>query len=89
MITLHRNGDRAFCDAVEERLRDLVVAHRVEPGTDAAPHDEPCITEGTRTYQGSVEITSFLDEVEEEVGFSRQISADACYIDPDDPTRCI
>lgn len=89
MIIFHRNSDRAYCDAIEERLQDLVLAHRVAPAGCDGSTDEPYVTEGKHVYRGHDEIASFLGEVEEEIGFSRQISADACYIDPDDPSRCI
>ena len=98
MIVFYRNHPDAFADEVEERLRELVLAHRVEdtasvgPAGDGAVSDDaelPIIVQGSRRYAGRAEIVAFLDEIEAELNLGRQFQSDACYLDPDDPSRCL
>lgn len=90
MIALYRERESQRADEIQSRLEDMVVAHRVyaaeESGRDL---DElPAIEEGDTQYVGD-SIEAFLLELEGELSFSRQISADVCYVDPDNPGRCI
>lgn len=94
MITLYRRSDSRRADEIEEQLRELVVAHRVvdvdESGEQPpAEADMPVITETGRVYADPRSIRDFLAELRKELELSRIFSADACYVDPDDPSRCI
>lgn len=100
MISLSRHHPDPFADEVEERLRELVVAHVVHAEghtEDDAPEDygdanrEPPIrlSDGGRTAHGRDAVKAFVDELEQEVRLGRQFQSDACYLDPDDPTQCL
>lgn len=94
MIILYRKPDSRRADGIQERLEDLVVAHRVEvvSGAEAElPVDEcdlPVLVEGKRTYTGP-DVDAMLDALEGRLAVSRQISGDACYVDPDRPGECL
>ncbi|RMH54625.1 MAG: hypothetical protein D6685_14605 [Bacteroidetes bacterium] len=93
MITLYRPAACSFCDDVADRLRAAVLAHRVMvldaeepvPGLPASVRP-PVLVEGRQAYTDRASIEAFLDEVEHEVMMGRQISGDACYLDPDTGT---
>lgn len=97
MIVLNRTFPDSFADEVQERLEELVLAYRVvpdEPGGDGEAIDNdaspaPVIIHGQRTYRGADEIRAFLDELAQELAVGRQFQSDACYLDPDDPSRCL
>ncbi len=92
MITLYRRRKSRNADEIQERLEDLVLAHRVVDVEDVEQIPEhrspPVLVESDATYSGD-EIEALLDEIGTEITVERQFSADACYIDPDNPTRCI
>lgn len=90
MITLHRRPDSKRADEVQERLERMVAAHRVELVIRPADRfdDLPAIEENGTTYTGD-EMEELLREFEMELLYERQFSADACYIDPEDPSRCV
>ncbi len=91
MFVLHRTRESRPADAIQEKLEDLVVAHKVslDRPADLPRHvDLPVLVEGDDLYAGD-EIAARLDELETGLTFSRQISADACYVDPDDPEECL
>lgn len=90
MIALYRERESPRADEIQSRLEDLVVAHRVHPPDESGRELDqlPAIEEGDTLYMGD-SIEAFLLELEGELSFSRQLSADACYVDPDNPGRCI
>lgn len=90
MIILYRTDGDPRADEIQSRLEDLVAAHRVASPKENEWNDEelPAIEEGDRLYVGD-EIEPFLLELERELSASRLVSADACYVDPDDPRRCV
>ena len=95
MIELHRTGADAYADEVEERLQEMVLAHRVVnhapsgDGEDSGQALETTVRDGDREYRGRDEIDPWLDELVSEVSLGRQFQSDACYLDPDDPSRCL
>lgn len=95
MLELHRTYPDAYADAIEDRLQELVLAHRVVPvpvsGDGAPPADGelPMITQSGRTYRGREEIDAFLDELTAEILMGRRHQSDVCVLDPDDPSRCL
>jgi hypothetical protein len=90
MIVLYRDPTSPRADEIQSRLEDLVVAHRVAtPDQDDKSFDElPAIEEGDARYSGDA-IEAFLLELDNELTTSRQVSADACYVNPDAPGHCI
>lgn len=94
MIRLYKQTDSPEGAAVQEVLENLVVAHLVIPveestvEIDGREYDLPAIDQSGTIVSGAEAIEEYLDELEEEVTQDRQVSGDACYLDPDDPTRC-
>lgn len=94
MIILYRPEESAAADAVQETLEELVLAHRVEVVSNGRAHgapdrrDLPVLVEGDDEYSGT-EIQSFLEKRANRLSISRRMSADACFLDPDDPSQCI
>lgn len=82
MIIFHRTPTSSFADDVAEKLKDLVVAHRVEAGT------ENYILEGNRKIMGEVSIKKYLDELERELLIGQLFQSDTCIIDPESGTVC-
>ncbi len=97
MLVLYRRREDPEADEVAERLRELVLAHRVVPVDETEhlpdglkPATWPVLAEsnGAR-YEGAEAIRAFLDVLAYEVTLNRQFQSDACYLDPDDPTHCL
>jgi hypothetical protein len=86
MIIFHRHATCSFCDDVQEKLEEMVLAHRIVETEEP----EPFLLEGKQTYRGKTAITQLVNEVAAEVATSRIFQSDACYIDPEsgDP-NCI
>lgn len=91
MFVLHRPSESRRAEEIQETLEDLVVAHRVSfdrPADLPDGVDLPVLAEGDDRFVGE-EIAERLDELETGLTFSRQISADACYVDPENPEDCL
>ena len=96
MIVFYRTASCPGCDAVAERLRDAVLAHRVVtlapaeavPGQASGVH-APLLVEGEAVTEGLPGIHAYLDELERELQLSRRVSGDACYLDPEQPGQCL
>lgn len=91
MFVLHRTRESKRADEILEKLEDLVAAHKVsfEPPPDLPTDVElPVLVEGDDLYARD-EIDKRLEELESDLTFSRQISADACYVDPENPDDCL
>ncbi|RMG61095.1 MAG: hypothetical protein D6722_20135 [Bacteroidetes bacterium] len=68
---------------LSERLRELVVAHRIETG------EQLCLNAWGDRIEGETAIHRFLDELEKELTFDRTFfQSDACYMDPDTGKIC-
>ncbi len=80
MITLHRPSRSPEADQVEEALRDLVFAHRVEvvEGQDGLPR----ITDGTRVVHGA-DLPGYLEELRRLKADWSRFQSDACYTGDD------
>ena len=87
MIELHRTPSCTQCDAIEATLQELVLAHRVVYVDEGTP--APVLTEGRHTYATPEAIQRFLAALRAELTFSRELSGDACYIDPDGDGACL
>ena len=87
MIELQRTADSPAADDIEERLRDLVVAHKVVVvDVEASGADLPVIRDGKLTARGA-EIPGFLDQLTRDMAEWSRFQSDACYIE-DDGTVC-
>lgn len=96
MFILYRAPESAFADEVVHVLKDWVLAHRVVTVRDARDRADlpddlalPVLAEGRHYHAGPDAIRAVLGEVTSEVAFSRSLSGDACYLDPDNPGVCI
>ncbi len=90
MIVLYRQKRSKRADEIQTRLEDMVAAHRVrDAGSfEGAQKELPLIEDSGKRYAGD-EIEPFLLSLENELKLARMVSADACYVDPDDPSRCV
>ncbi|PWN06145.1 hypothetical protein [Rhodohalobacter mucosus] len=85
MITLHRKSSDDRADRIEERLRDLVLAYRTVTDESA----DPCfITEGDRKILPGEDMEEWFRNLAGELEWSRSLSGDGCYIDPDSGDVC-
>lgn len=86
MINFYRIPSCAFCDEVESKLKELVVAHKVhsQPAANAMPY----LTEGRQLYASKASIRHLLREIAGEIAISRAAQSDTCMIDPDG-TGCL
>lgn len=87
MITLHTSAERPESKKIEERLKDLVIAFQ-KMEHDAEDSDLPYIEEDGKKYVSEKDIEEWLRKLEAEVSWSRSLSGDGCYIDPQDGTIC-
>ncbi len=89
MITLFRQRDSKEADEIQSRLEQMVAAHHVRSAEefDGPQEDLPVIDDSGDRYSGS-DIQPFLRKLERELRISRQISADACYVDPHTGETC-
>ncbi len=85
MLTLIRPLSSQLADEIEERLKDMVVAYEVMKNVTTAL---PYLLENGNVIKGKELIHQFLEQLEKEVNWSRSISADACYLDPDGGMVC-
>ena len=89
MLTLYRNPKCPDADEVEEILRDMVLAYRVElvePGSwpgRRAEDPSPALREGDRLIVGREAILRHLSALESWVADWRRFQSDACYLDDD------
>lgn len=86
MIELIRTRDSAEGAAVEDKLRELVVAHRVttvEPGQPSPLNGTPlpAIVDAGRVVSGQDNLETYLAELGAEIEEWRRYQVDACYID--------
>jgi len=92
MIELVRTPDSAAGAAIQAKLAELVVAHRVL--TVDADHPSPldgtplpAVIDDGRVISGTAALESYLAELSKEIERWRRFQVDACYID-DDGTVC-
>lgn len=87
MIELHAIQDDNFSKRLQERLKDLVVAHEIIlHGSDEI--ERPFIKEGEQVFESKEEIEEWFLQLEKELNWQRSISGDGCYIDPDSGKVC-
>lgn len=88
MITLFRKTESPAADSVQERLRDLVVAHRVvivggRSEQEPAPANLPAIRDGDETVSGEAELGRYLTRLERRLREWNRYQSDGCYIGDD------
>lgn len=91
MIELHRlQKNDPFSDRIEEKLKDLVVAHNVQRHPDRSSVDRrlPFIRENDTVVEGRDDLDAYLQRLEAELRQQRSITGDACYIDPETGEVC-
>lgn len=89
MIILHRKPDDPFATEIEERLKDLVVAYKIEEYGDRKSRFKlPYIQEKGTVVTGKEKIKSYLDQLSVELQQQRLVTGDGCYIDPETGEIC-
>lgn len=85
MLTLIRPLNSQLADEIEEKLKGMVAAYEVLQNVTTKL---PYLLESGLVINGSESITKFLESLEKELTWSRSISSDACYLDPDGGMVC-
>jgi hypothetical protein len=91
MIELFRRAGSAQGAAIQEKLRELVVAHRIVTVDTDQPSPLngtplPAIVDDGRVISGQAELEAYLGELGKEVERWRRFQMDACYIDDNGET---
>ena len=89
MITFFRNDDCPPCDAVEETLREMSLAHKVvRLGTAGSPPDPvphgitaPALVDGDERFEGIPKIHRHLEDLRRFKAEWDKFQSDACYCD--------
>jgi predicted nucleotidyltransferase len=98
MFTFYHHHTNTFTKWVEETLEEMVVAHKIinveESGSDLLPNhistsDLPLLTDGHEHWTSREEIKEFLEKLKQDLEFSRSVTSDACYVDPENPGECL
>lgn len=98
MLKFYRNKDNEthLTRWVEEKLDDMVVAHKLVDATKRSdlpneidPDDLPILSDGHESWSSEEEIREFLHQLDHDLSFSRSLTSDACYIDPENPDQCL
>ncbi|SHF04599.1 hypothetical protein SAMN05443144_10553 [Fodinibius roseus] len=96
MLTFYKGTSDQFTDRVEQKLRDMVIAHKVIriALNDSLPEEVnenklPLLDDGHQTWSSPAEIEDFLEELHHEVRLGRSLQSDSCHLDPDDPEQCL
>jgi len=88
MIIFYKHQNCPVCDAFEEKMVDIVLAHEIRPLSDAAPKHstfkDAIIVEGKRTAAGHEEIKKFMTEISKAMELWQKFQSDSCYINDDD-----
>jgi len=89
MIELYKPANHPLGEAIEEHLKDLVVAYKLVPSSSDFELNAPWVRSGKDTYSTKEEISRFLDELTREVNTSIMVSGDACFVDPEKGGPCL
>ncbi len=85
MLTLIRPINNPLADEIEERLKRMVAAYEVVQNMTTKL---PYLLESGQVIKGKDTIQKFLQQLEKELDWSRSISSDSCYLDPDGGMVC-
>lgn len=96
MLTFYRDNESNFTRWVEEKLEKMVVARKIinldeniSLPEDINPNKLPVLSDGHEKWTSKGEIKEFLENLHQDIKFSRSLTSDACYIDPDNPEKCL
>lgn len=98
MFTFYHQNSNAFTKWVEDKLDEMVVAHKIiqVDGTDSKSlppglsiDDLPILSDGHEHWRTPEDIKEFLEELHRDLEFSRSLTSDACIINPDNPKECL
>ncbi|MGM0546271.1 MAG: hypothetical protein ACQEST_06060 [Bacteroidota bacterium] len=98
MFTFYYQRSNEFTRWVKDTLNELVVAHKIvnvdDIGDTILPtgiitDQLPLLSDGHEQWTSQEEIKAFLEELSRDLKFSRTLTSDACYIDPEDPSECL
>lgn len=96
MIKFYRQEKNKFTNWVEEKLEDMVLAHElIDVHEDRSlpdgitQEDLPALSDGHESWTSQNGIKEFLEKLHQDLKFSRSLTSDACYVDPDNPEECL
>lgn len=84
MLYLHLSKNDPLGNQISERLNDMSAAHKVVESSNG----ESFLRENDHTIKGEAAIFRFLDFYGKGLEAQREISADACYINPETGETC-
>lgn len=91
-----QQADESFSRKVRQKLEEMVIAHKiinVDADTslpDEVSHEDlPVLSDDHEIWVTADEIETFLNNLQQDIKFSRSMTSDACYIDPDNPDQCL
>ena len=85
MLTLIRPLQSKLADEIEHQLKGMVAAYEVMQNVATTL---PYLLESGNVIKGKEAIQHFLETLEKELDWSRSISSDSCYLDPDGGQVC-
>lgn len=89
MITLHRKKDDLKSEELEQKLKDMVLAYKIEHHQpDETTYSLPYIQDGDSIISQENEIEEWVLELEAELKWHRSLSGDGCFIHPDSGKIC-
>lgn len=96
MLTFYRDNEDHFTRWVTDKIEEMVVASKVIDVDENSQLPEeinrkelPVLSDGYETWTSQNEIIEFLEKLHQDLKFSRSLTSDACYIDPDNPEKCL
>lgn len=96
MFTFYHQNSDEFTRWVKDTLNEMVVAHKIinVDGDTVLPdgistNELPLLSDSHEQWTSQGEIKAFLEELHQDLKFSRSLTSDACYIDPDNPSECL
>lgn len=83
MIKFYKHDHCQFCDAAEEKLTEIVLAHKTFECSEARKLclTDATIIEGEKVISGHPAITAFLEEISKVMELWQKFQSDACYMD--------
>jgi hypothetical protein len=94
MIKLYVKNNCPECDEIEEKFKDLVLAHKLI-NVDSENFDNsfdraelPVVQDEGKIIKGSKEIDKFLDEMENFLKEWNKFQSDVCYVDDNGYVIC-
>ncbi|HEX6981996.1 MAG TPA: hypothetical protein VF181_04485 [Balneolaceae bacterium] len=97
MLTFYYLTSNSFTDQIEEKLSEMVAAHKivqVNGESTSIPDfisktDLPVLFDGYEMYSSPHKIERYLDKLHQELNLGRSMQSDSCHLDPDNPEECL